>query len=61
VKVTFSSYIVIQSVSRSSAPQRHSTYYSHVFVLPAVVLGILVPFQFFLPPDCRERLTLGTS
>ena len=39
--------------------QRNSVYYVHVYVLPAVLLAILVPFQFFLPPDSQERLTIG--
>lgn len=41
--------------------QRKPVYYTHMFVLPAVVIAILVPFQFLLPPDCRERLTLGSA
>ncbi|XP_022292441.2 neuronal acetylcholine receptor subunit alpha-6-like isoform X1 [Crassostrea virginica] len=39
--------------------QRNPTYYRHVFILPAVLLAILVPFQFLLPPDSKERMTLG--
>jgi hypothetical protein len=41
--------------------ERNPTYYRHVFILPAVLLAILVPFQFLLPPDSRERMTLGES
>ncbi|XP_045197749.2 neuronal acetylcholine receptor subunit beta-3-like isoform X3 [Mercenaria mercenaria] len=41
--------------------QRKAVYYTHVFILPAVVVAILVPFQFLLPPDCRERLTIGST
>ena len=36
-------------------------YYTHVFILPAVILALLVPFTFILPPDCKERLTLGKA
>lgn len=41
--------------------QRNPTYYRHVFILPAVLLAILVPFQFILPPDSKERMILGLS
>jgi hypothetical protein len=30
-----------------------------MFILPAVLLAILVPFQFMLPPESKERITLG--
>lgn len=40
--------------------RRNSVYYTHVFVMPAVVLALLVPFTFMLPPNCNERLTLGS-
>lgn len=40
--------------------KRNSVYYTHVFILPAVILALLVPFTFMLPPDCKERLTLGS-
>lgn len=39
--------------------QRNPTYYRHVFILPAVLLAILVPFQFLLPPDSKDRMILG--
>lgn len=41
--------------------QRNPTYYRHVFILPAVLLAILVPFQFLLPPDSKDRMILGLS
>ena len=41
--------------------KRNSVYYTHVFIMPAVILALLVPFQFMLPPDCKERLTLGKT
>lgn len=41
--------------------QRNPTYYRHVFILPAVLLAFLVPFQFLLPPDSKERMILGLS
>lgn len=39
--------------------QRNPVYYTHMFILPAVLLAVLVPFQFMLPPESRERITLG--
>lgn len=41
--------------------QRKPVYYTHVFVLPVVVIAVLVPFQFLLPPDCGERFTVGSA
>ncbi|XP_060068345.1 neuronal acetylcholine receptor subunit alpha-5-like [Ylistrum balloti] len=40
--------------------QRNSVYYTQVFILPAVLLAVLVPFTFLLPPESRERITLGS-
>ena len=39
--------------------KRNPVYYTHVFILPAVLLAVLVPFQFLLPPESKERITLG--
>ncbi|KAL3883545.1 hypothetical protein ACJMK2_029828 [Sinanodonta woodiana] len=39
--------------------KRNPTYYRHMFLLPAVLLALIVPFQFVLPPNSKERLTLG--
>ncbi|KAK6169466.1 hypothetical protein SNE40_020516 [Patella caerulea] len=39
--------------------ERKPLYYIHVYILPAVILSLLIPFQLFLPPESRERLTLG--
>ncbi|XP_050390766.1 acetylcholine receptor subunit beta-type unc-29 [Patella vulgata] len=40
--------------------ERKPIYYIHVYILPAVILSLLIPFQLFLPPESRERLTLGS-
>ncbi|XP_052831251.1 neuronal acetylcholine receptor subunit alpha-7 [Octopus bimaculoides] len=39
--------------------RRKSAYFSHVLVFPAMLIGVLVPFLFLLPPDSKERITLG--
>ncbi|KAL4233336.1 Neurotransmitter-gated ion-channel transmembrane region [Mactra antiquata] len=41
--------------------KRNTVYYTHVFILPAVILAFIVPFQFLLPPDSKERLTIGSA
>ncbi|KAK3097858.1 hypothetical protein FSP39_013889 [Pinctada imbricata] len=41
--------------------KRNSVYYTHVFILPSVLLAVLVPFQFMLPPDSKERISLGAT
>jgi nicotinic acetylcholine receptor len=41
--------------------RRNTVYYTHIFVLPAILLALLVPFQFLLLPDSKERLTLGET
>ncbi|KAL5009927.1 hypothetical protein ScPMuIL_012232 [Solemya velum] len=65
------SLIVLNNVSYSCCPEveqditvsltikRNSKYYAHVVVLPAVLLAMLVPFQFLLPAQSEERITLG--
>lgn len=40
--------------------QRNPVYYTHMFILPGVLLAALVPFQFMLPPESKERITLGS-
>ncbi|XP_050390758.2 acetylcholine receptor subunit beta-like 2 isoform X1 [Patella vulgata] len=40
--------------------ERKPMYYIHVYILPAVILSLLIPFQLFLPPESRERLTVGS-
>ncbi|XP_071112930.1 neuronal acetylcholine receptor subunit alpha-10-like [Haliotis cracherodii] len=40
--------------------RRSPAYYAHIFVIPALLLGVLVPFQLLLPPESKERLTLGS-
>jgi nicotinic acetylcholine receptor len=38
---------------------RKSSYYSHIYIGPAVVMTLLIPFIFLLPPESREKVTLG--
>ena len=38
---------------------RRTSYYSHIYVGPAVVLTLLIPFIFLLPAESREKITLG--
>ncbi|CAG2210644.1 neuronal acetylcholine receptor subunit beta-3-like isoform X1 [Mytilus edulis] len=40
--------------------QRNPVYYTHMFIMPAVLVAALVPFQFMLPPESKERITLGS-
>lgn len=40
--------------------RRKSSYFSHVLILPAILIAVLVPFMFLLPPDSKERITMGT-
>ncbi|KAK6169464.1 hypothetical protein SNE40_020514 [Patella caerulea] len=49
-----------QTMVFTMALERKPLYYIHVYVLPAVILSLLIPFQLFLPPESRERLTLGS-
>ena len=39
--------------------QRRSTYYTHLFVAPALVTNLILPFVFALPPESQEKLILG--
>ena len=41
--------------------KRNSSYYTYVFILPVTLLALIVPFSFLLPPDSKERITLGTN
>ncbi|XP_076466888.1 neuronal acetylcholine receptor subunit alpha-3-like [Babylonia areolata] len=40
--------------------KRNPLYYMHVFIVPALLLGLLVPCHMLLPPDSCERITLGS-
>ncbi|KAK7108213.1 neuronal acetylcholine receptor subunit alpha-3-like [Littorina saxatilis] len=40
--------------------RRHPMYYVHVFIVPALLIGLLIPFHMLLPPDSCERMTLGS-
>ena len=41
--------------------KRNCVYCRHLFVTPAAVLGLLVPFQFLMPINCRERSCFGMT
>ena len=34
---------------------RRHTYHTHLFVAPSVVLALLIPFVFLLPPEGNEK------
>ncbi|XP_041352662.1 neuronal acetylcholine receptor subunit alpha-3-like [Gigantopelta aegis] len=40
--------------------KRNPVFYAHMFIIPAVLLGILVPFQFLLSPASKERITMDS-
>ncbi|NP_001267752.1 neuronal acetylcholine receptor subunit alpha-9-like precursor [Aplysia californica] len=40
--------------------QRNPDYYVQLFVFPAVLLGGLVPVTLLMPPESRERVTIGS-
>ncbi|KAL8611572.1 hypothetical protein ACOMHN_067011 [Nucella lapillus] len=40
--------------------KRNPLFYMHVFIVPALLVGLLVPFHLLLPPDSCERMTLGS-
>ena len=39
--------------------KRISSYYTYVYLGPAVVLSLLAPFIFLLPPGDTQKMTLG--
>jgi hypothetical protein len=39
--------------------KRQSSYYSNIFIGPAVVMALLIPLTFLMPPESGERMTLG--
>ncbi|XP_050390757.2 acetylcholine receptor subunit alpha-like 1 isoform X3 [Patella vulgata] len=60
LKVKHYSCCSYQTMVYTVVLERISIYYIHVYILPAVILALLIPFQLFLPPESRERLTLGS-
>ncbi|XP_059165447.1 neuronal acetylcholine receptor subunit alpha-3-like [Physella acuta] len=40
--------------------KRNPDYYVHVFVLPALLLALLVPISLLMPPESKERVTIGS-
>ncbi|BFZ10098.1 hypothetical protein BsWGS_13138 [Bradybaena similaris] len=40
--------------------KRNPDYYVHLFVLPALLLGFLVPVTYLMPPESQERVTIGS-
>ncbi len=41
--------------------KRKTTFYTHLFVAPSVLLMLAIPAMFIMPPDSGEKLTLGES
>ena len=41
--------------------RRKALYYSYVYLGPAVLLALLAPFVFLLPPGNSQKMTLGKS
>ena len=39
--------------------QRESIYHVYTLLVPSIVLSILIVLMFLLPPECREKITLG--
>lgn len=39
--------------------QRESIYHVYTLLVPSIVLSILIFLMFLLPPECREKITLG--
>ena len=39
--------------------RRRTSYYTFVYLGPAVVLSLLAPFIFLLPPGDQQKITLG--
>lgn len=40
--------------------KRNPSFYIHIFVVPAILLGLLAPTSLLLPPESNERITLGS-
>ncbi|KAK0064423.1 nicotinic acetylcholine receptor subunit type H, partial [Biomphalaria pfeifferi] len=41
--------------------KRNPDYYVQTYVLPALLLGGLVPVSLLMPPESRERVTIGSA
>ncbi|XP_064629772.1 neuronal acetylcholine receptor subunit alpha-7-like [Lineus longissimus] len=39
--------------------KRRATYYSNIFIGPAVVMAMLIPLTFLMPSESGEKVTLG--
>ncbi|XP_013409424.1 neuronal acetylcholine receptor subunit alpha-3 isoform X2 [Lingula anatina] len=39
--------------------KRLTTYYTYVYVTPCMLLNLLLPLMFLLPPETRQKTTLG--
>ena len=48
-----------QDLTFSLTIKRISSYYTYVYLGPAVVLSLLAPFIFLLPPGDTQKMTLG--
>ncbi|CAL1546815.1 unnamed protein product [Lymnaea stagnalis] len=41
--------------------KRNPDYYVHMYILPALMLGALVPISLLMPPESKERVTIGCA
>ena len=39
--------------------KRKTTYYTHLFVAPSVLMMFAIPAMFLIPPESNEKITLG--
>lgn len=39
--------------------ERHSTYATHLFIAPTVVVSLITPLIFLLPQESGEKITFG--
>ena len=51
----------LEDVTIELTLRRRATHYTHLFVVPAAVTSLLMPFIFVLPADSREKLILGDT
>ena len=53
--------IEYNGVSYNLFLRRISSFASHLFVAPSIILCFLTPIVFLLPPSSHEKITLGTT
>lgn len=39
--------------------ERRTSYATHLFVAPTVVICLIIPVMFLLPPESAQKITLG--